>query len=303
MKVAVTEVINVDSDSGDLEDTPSRLELNSIDEDYQRGSESDSESENETECSTQSSISSIAKRRKTETKVGRKKDPIWEKFEQFFDSEGNLVAVKCKQCNVDVSKRPNRMQNHLSKCAERMKKKKPAEVTVWPTGLPASSCSLSTPRPMKQTSLHNWTKIKKGKSVAEFNEKMDRKIGKFFFGCNIPFRKVQSDIFRDMMKTACQDYTPPSAKRLSTTILNKEYNDCTGKLRELLNGKKAVIMQDGWSTNQNVPVIAHCLHVGTQPVFFNAVVQIEKQRIIVFSCLKKLLKRQNQSLDARLLAL
>lgn len=54
-----------------------------------------------------------------------------------------------------------------------------------------------------------------------------------------------------------------------------------------LKGKKVVIVQDGWSTNQNESVVSHCMHTGSQSVFFNAVSTGNNRKDSVY-CLKLL---------------
>lgn len=61
----------------------------------------------------------------------------------------------------------------------------------------------------------------------------------------------------------------PRAKLMS--ILDKIYDEVTDSLTVAISNKEVVIMQDGWSTNQTKPVIAHSIHCGNQIYFFNAI--------------------------------
>ncbi|KAJ8976293.1 hypothetical protein NQ317_001932 [Molorchus minor] len=52
-------------------------------------------------------------------------------------------------------------------------------------------------------------------------EEIDISLAKFFLGCNIPFSVVESDNFKNFMKTLQPSYSPPSLQTLSAVLLDK----------------------------------------------------------------------------------
>jgi hypothetical protein len=60
-------------------------------------------------------------------------------------------------------------------------------------------------------------------------------------------------------------------------------------MKSELEGKAAVILQDGWSTNQNKPVISHCLHTWKKAYFIDAesTGSSKKTPSTVLNCWKK----------------
>jgi hypothetical protein len=51
-------------------------------------------------------------------------------------------------------------------------------------------------------------------------------------------------------------YTPPTGKSLGTKQLDSVHNNLQSRMKYILKDKIATMQQDGWSTQQNDPVIA-----------------------------------------------
>ena len=60
-------------------------------------------------------------------------------------------------------------------------------------------------------------------------------------------------------------------KNLAGPLLDKEHDKIDGQMRKLLQGKDAVLSQDGWSNVHREPIIATCLHIPGHTFFHDAV--------------------------------
>lgn len=74
---------------------------------------------------------------------------------------------------------------------------------------------------------------------------IDLYLGRYIFGCNIPFSTVESDHFKNFTRSLNPNYKPPSRKTLSTSILNKVYEDILKK-DSFKQDEKCVLVLDGW---------------------------------------------------------
>lgn len=89
-------------------------------------------------------------------------------------------------------------------------------------------------------------------------EAANKALGKFIFGCNIPFSVVESKHFKNFIKTLRPSYKAPSRKTVATTMLDKEYEDCKSNLNF---GEHSVLLIDGWkneaANTRNVAAMIH----------------------------------------------
>ncbi|ODM92305.1 hypothetical protein Ocin01_14379 [Orchesella cincta] len=173
---------------------------------------------------------------KMSEKIGRKRDGIWDSFVKKRNGNGKVISNNCIRCGKEVSAKACRMSAHVAHCKS---KSKPAGKSLQAQLTHSSSTNA----------------VQKS----------------FPTGPHTSFRQVENPFFKDLIKDKVPGYTAPSAKRLRTTILNQVYQECMLEIRDSLKDRKVVIIQDGWSTNQNAPVVSHCLHTGTKAVFFDAV--------------------------------
>ena len=97
------------------------------------------------------------------------------------------------------------------------------------------------------------------------------KLAKFIFSKNLPFNVVEDDYFKDWLKEMRPSYTPPSRKVIAGPLLSQVYKEIKAELQEELKDKEVVLMQDGWSTTQNHPIIAHSVSVGAKNFFMQAI--------------------------------
>lgn len=80
-------------------------------------------------------------------------------------------------------------------------------------------------------------------------KKADEKLGKFFLGCGISFRTVDSTLFSDFLTSVqlcAKHYKPPCRRTLAGPILQRILKEVHEDRKKLLDGTDAVLMIDGW---------------------------------------------------------
>lgn len=106
------------------------------------------------------------------------------------------------------------------------------------------------------------------KEEGEINELM----GKFFYGCNIPFSVIDSDPFKTFIKKLRPAYAEkmPGRKSLCTTMLDNEYQKQIQ--RASLIGPESILLIDGWkNTSSNCKTVTTMLHNSTgEQIFLNS---------------------------------
>lgn len=78
---------------------------------------------------------------------------------------------------------------------------------------------------------------------------VDDKLGKFFLGCGISFRTVESPFFQDFVKSLQnlkKEYKPPCRKTLAGPILQRIYREVDEERKLDLKGTDGILMLDGW---------------------------------------------------------
>lgn len=225
-------------------------------------------------------------------KGGRQWDPVWDKYEVV--NENKKKTAKCKACKIHVSARAPRLRSHLKVCkkvndnrnsenfsqqshsasqstthdsqsgTESSQFSAPASQSSAPASQ-SSFASSSNFKPMKQTKM---TRITERITAAQ-KEELDIKLGRFIFSANLPFSVVQNPEFIEFVRGLNPAYRVPSDDAVGSTILEKVYSEVQSSTTKQLKDKQVCILQDGWSTNQNDSIIAHCLTTGTQSIFLN----------------------------------
>jgi hypothetical protein len=100
---------------------------------------------------------------------------------------------------------------------------------------------------------------------------LDLQLGKFIYSANIPFSIVENTEFKKFCSMMRPSYTPATAKKIGSSILDKVYDETVSENKTLLKSKFATLMQDGWTGSQRNPIISHCLHSNSRTVFLDAV--------------------------------
>lgn len=79
-------------------------------------------------------------------------------------------------------------------------------------------------------------------------DSIDLALAEFFFGCNISFNVVESDLFKRFVKILNPSYRVPSRKKLATNLLNRVYTRVTEKLKYTVP-MRGVLLIDGWKNS------------------------------------------------------
>uniref|UniRef100_A0A6P7H6W0 Uncharacterized protein LOC114347821 n=1 Tax=Diabrotica virgifera virgifera TaxID=50390 RepID=A0A6P7H6W0_DIAVI len=108
---------------------------------------------------------------------------------------------------------------------------------------------------------------------ASEKQKLDIKIAKFFYGCNIAFNIADNKLFKDMICALRPGYDPPSRKKVSGELLDTVYKEIEETLKSELSAEDVsfTMMQDGWSSIKNDPIIATSIHTGERSILIDAV--------------------------------
>lgn len=99
----------------------------------------------------------------------------------------------------------------------------------------------------------------------------DRLLGKFLFSSDCSFRLVSNPFFQEFVQHLNPSYQLPDRETLGNTILDDVFSEVTTEMMTSLRGTEFVLLQDGYSTVQNEPLIAHCLSNSKTTIFFNVV--------------------------------
>lgn len=204
-------------------------------------------------------------------KGGPKQMPIWDHFDTIKNGK-KVVSNTCKYCKTSVSAQPQRMSNHITKCS------KARLQPVMP--MPSHDVLVLTPPITQEQSFHQQfiphanpqqkiTSFVKQLSKKQ-NDDIDLRLGRFLFSLQMSFHSVTNSYFQEFVSALNPAYKLPSEETVGTTILDKVYKEVEAEKSNTLKGSIAVLQQDGWSTNQNDAVIAHCLAVGSKNHFLSA---------------------------------
>lgn len=90
------------------------------------------------------------------------------------------------------------------------------------------------------------------------NEAVNTELAKLLYGCNLPFRVVQSVHFKSFCKAIRPSYRPPNEKQIAGKYLDCIFESlCTKTFRE-----QSVLLIDGWTNDfantKNVTAMLHC---------------------------------------------
>lgn len=141
--------------------------------------------------------------------------------------------------------------------------------------------SVGTTKATKQLSIGQYTI----KTSAAKKEELDLQVARFFYSCNIPFLAAERQAFLNLIKILRPGYIPPTRKQLSGALLDQIYEEVTDKAKADLHGKNVTLVQDGWSSIHNDPIIVNCVSSG-QDTYFVTAVDTETNKKTAEYCLK-----------------
>lgn len=208
--------------------------------------------------------------------------------------------ARCCDCDREVSARCDVMKNHKRVCKgpSKLPRLEASQNASVPTASCVASAPLASSRKIipsssisesqsenidlvsRKSKFDGWDEAAQlKKPLRNFLDgltereklRIHAQCGKFIFACNLPFKIVKNPEFIEFVKILRPAYDPPSEHDIGNKILDKTYDEVTDSLTVAISNKEVVIMQDGWSTNQTKPVIAHSIHCGSQVYFVNAI--------------------------------
>lgn len=121
-----------------------------------------------------------------------------------------------------------------------------------------SSTSQNKPQTKKKNTIDKYTDRTSLKEIEDLNEKL----ASFFFGCNIPFNVIDSEHFKNFIKSMRPSYAEklPGRKALSTSLLDNAYDRCLKYACSHIN-PESVLLIDGWkNTSSNTKTVVSMLH-------------------------------------------
>lgn len=226
---------------------------------------------------------------------GRKPAPEWS---EVIDSG---TKVKCKYCGITISKRIERIKQHLEKC-KRIKLdsshlsdentlqldcsewEPPLKITkanpntdISSPNTSTSTCEQVSP---KQQIFPSTSKTRDQASILSYGIKttaiqksmLDKKIANFFYANSIAFNVADNVEFKNMIQELRPGYIPPSRKQLSEKLLCDAYDELENKLKSEISTETCLtLILDGWSNISNDPIFACSIHTGKNSYLFKTV--------------------------------
>jgi len=162
--------------------------------------------------------------------------------------------VTCRKCKKLVSAQAQRLKKHLAKCGTKQ---------VPKSRLSAQKSFLYAQKPDMDGITRRQPKVNEFAVELKSKDKkqIDAMLGKFIFSGNISFRAVDNQYFKEVVRLLNPAYRIQTRQTLGNEILNTVYTEVNNKMKNDLKERKGVLLQDGWSTSQNEPVISHCINV------------------------------------------
>lgn len=150
-----------------------------------------------------------------------------------------------------------------------------------PLPLPTPSTSESSASVSTSSSTNKQKPRKYKNKITNYVDKLEEEdvqfineqLALFVYGCNIPFRVIESKLFKNFIVALRPAYKNkiPSRKLLSNALLNQCYNKCIEHSKPNIK-KESVLIIDGWkNSSSNVKTVLTMIHCadGTQS-FLNA---------------------------------
>ena len=95
---------------------------------------------------------------------------------------------------------------------------------------------------------------------------MDKQVARFIYSENVSFRSVEGSEFVKMCQILRPGYKPPDRRKLAGPLLETIYEEVDASAVKAVEDSSTylVLSQDGWSSQSNDPIIAHCFTDGKQ---------------------------------------
>lgn len=100
---------------------------------------------------------------------------------------------------------------------------------------------------------------------------MEKLLARAFYSAGISFNIIDNPDFCIFLKKACSAFKIPSRHKLSTTILDAEYNSLKNDVDDVLEKKEYLcITSDGWSNIKKTSIINYMVTI-PQPIFYKSI--------------------------------
>ncbi|GLV40939.1 hypothetical protein CBL_08513 [Carabus blaptoides fortunei] len=231
---------------------------------------------------------------------GRHKDPVWGFFTEISSESGKITGQECKECGQIVSSRALRMKKHTQTCsviqskAEASKRvlssdseddvplqqhiirsRSSSTTSASPS---TSSSSISVKKQISTPSTSGSKNFLQPKILSHVitttttqADQLDLDVARYMFSCNVPFSHVEKFYFQKLLNNLRLGYKPPTRQKLATKLLDTIHNEVVTEASDYLSGKMVTVVQDGWSTIHNDPVVANCISTGDKTFFLSAI--------------------------------
>ena len=226
---------------------------------------------------------------------GRKKDGVWSEVKAL---ENDQKKVVCMHCDGLISKKVERIREHMSKCKVKNVNAKSHEDEIQEAAekllsppqsqgsddsRPQSSMSVnsstsdmsrsSTPNPMMSKRFRSSSGGMNSfvvRTTVEQKADIDNKLAKYIFSENISFRSVEGEQFLNFCEAMRPGYKPPNRKILASKLLDEVHDQVIAEMKEKIARKEVLVLsQDGWSSVRNDPIIAHSFNDGKYNYLLN----------------------------------
>lgn len=199
----------------------------------------------------------------------RTSNAVWDHFEKSSErkktgeQQQHFIAT-CKYCKTSLSGQPQRMKNHLSKICSDV----PPEVKQQYLNLEKTQkISNDNDDNNKNTNddINN-----DDNNNNEKKKEIDITIARAFYASGIPLATIENPFFIQALQQINPEYCPPSRKKLSTNLLEKEYKKVSEDIKKLVkNANYICITSDGW-TNIHQESIINFMITTPKPIFWKA---------------------------------
>lgn len=212
-------------------------------------------------------------------KGGRKKDPIWVKFQEI-EENGKVVKAKCKACGHMQSIKACRMRAHVKLCEQRISNSANNAADKVVLHEEENQLDLNPTNTSSVIEVENISKRRKIQSSIDAfycstndseKKELDKLIGMFFYACNVPFSHVESEHFKRLISKLRPGYKPPTRKALAGNILDDIHDELQNQMIKNLKGKPTTLIVDGWSNVHNEPLTVAALYAEGKSYLVDAI--------------------------------
>lgn len=113
--------------------------------------------------------------------------------------------------------------------------------------------------------------------IISFQNLISGAIARAIYVTGSPLSMLEHPLWKEALHHLNPDYTPPNRKRMSTTLLDSEFNDTKNRIESAINNAKVLhLAADGWSNVRNEGILN--IFVFTPRPFFYSFVDTKANR-------------------------